>query len=436
MVVGHEGPEPQLAAAIEAAARPADEGGYDGGYEAACTRLLHLLRRHVGMEVGWTSEFLGSDQVFRIVDSDDRALAPPVGARTPLSDAYCSRVLNGTMPPLIPNAQDEPLAVWLDVTFALHIGSYLGVPLHGTDGTPNGMLCLISRGPSPALDERALTTARLVAQVVDDLHHRVLGEDAVRRERADLHARLTRVCSGEGRDAVFQPIVDLGTGSAVAVEALTRFADPCRTTAGWFAAAQGLGLGRELEVAAARSALRHLADDGGPQLPIAVNLSPDVVVQAMDDVFAGVEVSRVVLELTEHRPVADYDELERVLAPYRAAGLRVAVDDTGAGYASMSHVLRLRPDLLKIDMSLVRDVDADPVRQALIGALVRFGAVAGVGVVAEGIETRDELAALVELGVRLGQGYYLERPSARAVDLPRGAHRPAEHGGDGVRGRG
>ncbi|MFS0700991.1 EAL domain-containing protein [Cellulomonas sp. 179-A 4D5 NHS] len=419
-----------LAVEIDAIARAHQD---DAHLEDACARLVHLLRQHVHMEVGWTSEFVGTEQVFRIVDVEPGHQGPAVGTRTSLNDAYCSRVLNGTMPALIPNARDVPAATWLDVTLALHIGSYLGVPLHAPDGTPNGMLCLISSGVAPQLDEHALTTARLVAQVVDDLHHRALGEGAARRERAALHTHVTALCSGLGRHAVYQPIVELTTGVAVAAEALTRFEASDRAPAGWFAAAHSVGLGRELEVASARCALDALRTPGAvpPGCAIAVNLSPDLVVGALDELLDDVDVSRVVLELTEYAPVADYDALERALAPHRAAGLRLAVDDTGAGYASLTHVLRLRPDLVKVDMQLVRGVDSDPVRQALVGALARFCAVAGALVVAEGVETEDELVSLLDLGVGLGQGFYLEKPcrEPRWAGLPHRATAVASGGG-------
>jgi len=131
------GPGEGIAQRIDAVARAHEDGTT---LEDACARLVHLLRQHVHMEVGWTSEFVGTEQVFRIVDVEPGRDGPAVGTRTSLNDAYCSRVLNGTMPALIPNARDVPAATWLDVTLALHIGSYLGVPLHAPDGTPNGML--------------------------------------------------------------------------------------------------------------------------------------------------------------------------------------------------------------------------------------------------------------------------------------------------------
>ena len=398
------------------------EEGAAGGFEETNARLLHLLRRHVGMQVAWISEFVGSEQIFRLVDVEQGAVGPAVGSGTPLNDAYCSRVLAGTMPALIPNSRDETTAVLLDVTLSMHIGSYLGVPLHGLDGTPTGMLCAISSTPSPALDERALMTARLVAQVIEAFHHRALGESAARRTREAFRTEIATACAGRGRWAVLQPIVDVRTGEAVAAEALTPFAGEGRTPSGWFAAARSLGLGRELEVAAARGALARL-EDPDPPPALCVNVSPDVAAAGLDDLLDGVDPARLVVEITEYSPVEDYDALLAALAPFREEGLRLAVDDTGAGYASMSHVLRLRPDLLKVDLSLVRDVDTDPIRQALIGALVRFSEVAGATVVAEGVETTAELDSLVDLGVPLAQGYLFGLPT----EHPRWAgyeHRP------------
>ncbi len=392
----------------------APDGENSAGYEGACARLLHLMRQHVGMKVAWISEFVGVEQVFRMVDVAPGERGPDVGSTTPLNDAYCSRVLAGTMPAVIPNVRDDPTAVWLDVTLALQIGSYLGVPLHGLDGTTSGMLCMISDQPTPNLDAHDLTTAQLVAQVIDELTFRALGEGQARRERSELRDQVTSICAGTGRLAVLHPIVDLRTGDAIAAEGLTRFADRRHNPAGWFAAAHGIGLGAELELAAARGVLDRLADDDA--LPVVgINLSPEVAVQRVREALDGVDPARVVLELTEYAPVADYDTLAAALEPLRATGMRLAVDDAGAGYSSMSHVLRLKPDIVKIDMALVRDVDTDPIRQALVVALVRFADAAGSRVVAEGIETHAELMTLVELGVPLGQGYLFGQPCEHPV---------------------
>ncbi len=108
----------------------------------------------------------------------------------------------------------------------------------------------------------------------------------------------------------------------------------------------------------------------------------------------------------------DYGALAAAVAPYRAHGLRLAVDDTGAGHSSLSHVLQLRPDVMKLDRQLVTALDRDPIRRALVKSLRHFCADAQVDLIAEGVETSQEALALRAIGVTLGQGFHLGRPAA------------------------
>jgi EAL domain-containing protein (putative c-di-GMP-specific phosphodiesterase class I) len=121
---------------------------------------------------------------------------------------------------------------------------------------------------------------------------------------------------------------------------------------------------------------------------------------------------RLVVEITEHEPVDDYDELADSLRPLRALGVRIAIDDAGAGYASLRHTLALAPDIVKVDISLTHSIDVDRGRRALASALISFADEMDMTIVAEGIETAAELATLRELGVRYGQGYHLAEPAA------------------------
>jgi EAL domain-containing protein (putative c-di-GMP-specific phosphodiesterase class I) len=137
----------------------------------------------------------------------------------------------------------------------------------------------------------------------------------------------------------------------------------------------------------------------------------------------------IVLEVTEHEAIVAYAPLRdatRVLGP----GVRLAVDDAGAGVANFNHLVELRPNFVKIDISLVRGVDTDPSRRAVVVGLVHFAAEAGCEVLAEGIETEAERATVMELGVTLGQGYLLARPaSARAWQAaPRQSEAPVRSG--------
>jgi EAL domain-containing protein (putative c-di-GMP-specific phosphodiesterase class I) len=119
----------------------------------------------------------------------------------------------------------------------------------------------------------------------------------------------------------------------------------------------------------------------------------------------------IVLEITEHAPVESYADLTAALDLLRSQ-VRIAVDDAGAGYAGLQHILEIRPDIVKLDIALVRGVDGDPVRRALVAGMVAFAREGGCSLLAEGIETDSELSTLQTLGVALGQGYLLGRPAS------------------------
>lgn len=210
---------------------------------------------------------------------------------------------------------------------------------------------------------------------------------------------------------VFQPVVSLATGSVVGMESLARFVDPPgRSPDRWFVEAHRVGLGAALELAAVEAALALFDQLPGSTL-LAVNASPAVLASAeLAELVLRREPARTVVELTEHVAVVDYSDLNRAIADLRAHGVKLSVDDAGAGFASLSHIVKLAPDYIKLDRELVHGIDVDPVRQALGQALVAFAHSTGAQVAAEGIETADELATVKQLGMDYGQGFHLGRP--------------------------
>jgi PAS domain S-box-containing protein len=230
------------------------------------------------------------------------------------------------------------------------------------------------------------------------------------RRREAAHRRIEAVIAQRTFRPVFQPIIELSTHRTVGFEALTRFDDGSRPDE-TFAAALECGLGIELETVTLEAALQ-----GAGLLPagawLSLNVSPSLVVEGATLGRVLASTSRtVVLEITEHEAIADYAPLHAAVLRLGPA-VRLAVDDAGAGVANFNHLVELRPDFLKIDIGLVRGVDADVGRQAVVAGLVHFAASAGCQVIAEGIETDAELASVSGLGVTLGQGYLLARPAA------------------------
>jgi EAL domain-containing protein (putative c-di-GMP-specific phosphodiesterase class I) len=241
----------------------------------------------------------------------------------------------------------------------------------------------------------------------------------VEAERARRTARVETVLRSSSLRIVFQPIVDLRDGVIVGFEALARFDDePHRPPHAWFAEAAEVGLGLELELAAIDAALA-MVDVLPANLLLSVNVSPDTATSPrLVESLARVAGPRMVLELTEHSRIDDYQTLVSALDALRHQGIRIAVDDAGAGYAGLQQILGLRPDVIKLDVDLTGGIDADPVRRALAASLVKFSADTGAVIVAEGIETPEELRTLRELGVAWGQGYFLARPAP--LPLPKG----------------
>lgn len=223
--------------------------------------------------------------------------------------------------------------------------------------------------------------------------------------------RVQGVLDEEEIGPVYQPIFDLEDERVIAYEALSRFpGDPARGPDRWFAEAWDVGLGIPLELMAVRiaaGALPRLPDD----VSLSVNASPPTIFSGRFLSCFGEDADRVTVELTEHRHVDDYEGFTSMLGPLREAGGKVAIDDFGAGYASLRHILKVRPEWIKLDISLTERIDENQVAHALASSLVSFADEVGVRVIAEGIETEEELDALLEIGFRYGQGFYFGMPS-------------------------
>jgi EAL domain-containing protein (putative c-di-GMP-specific phosphodiesterase class I) len=219
-------------------------------------------------------------------------------------------------------------------------------------------------------------------------------------------------------ELVFQPIVDLQRRVTVGYEALSRFpAPPVATPDRWFAAAKQVGCAVELEALVIERALAQRAELP-PNSFLSINVAPEALLEAeVQSLLNKGPLERVVFELTEHTAVADYELLARAIEEVRAHGAFVAVDDAGAGYASLQHILLLRPDFVKLDRALIAGLDRDEAKAALVEMFGGFSSRIDAWLLAEGIEEPAELARLIQLGVPLGQGYLLGRPDRRMLGV-------------------
>ncbi|HEU0235125.1 MAG TPA: EAL domain-containing response regulator [Candidatus Limnocylindrales bacterium] len=268
---------------------------------------------------------------------------------------------------------------------------------------------VVAGGPLPGAAERAADRLPAILEFAA-VAGALLGPQILADRSAILRDTIGAIIERGAFHPLYQPIVDLESGATLGYEALTRFEDgapPDRRIAD----AAAVGLGRELELACLRRALR----DAG-SLPagawLSLNVSPDTVLDAPS--LAAVIGGRgrgLVLELTEHAAVSDYVALRAATDTLRPLA-RVAIDDAGAGYASFRHIVELRPDFVKLDIGLIRSIDGDPARQAVVAGMDYFALKTGCSLIAEGIESEAERDVLRSLAIELGQGYLLGRPQA------------------------
>jgi EAL domain-containing protein (putative c-di-GMP-specific phosphodiesterase class I) len=236
----------------------------------------------------------------------------------------------------------------------------------------------------------------------------LIGPDLTTRAKSmRVRQRIVDVIDRLAFHPVFQPIVDLKNDRVFGYEALTRFEDGTAPDE-QFAAAEAVGLGLALEAATLRAAIA--AADLGPGLFLNLNVSPALVLEgnAIRSLVRGAR-HRLVLEITEHSAITDYDAFHRAVAALPRS-VCLAVDDAGAGFASFRHILELQPTFVKLDRSLVAEIDRDPAKQALVVGMRQFARSTRCRLIAEGVETEAERVALVRLGIRLAQGYLLGRP--------------------------
>lgn len=252
---------------------------------------------------------------------------------------------------------------------------------------------------------------QVTADVISELSSHLEREATDAEARREQHRRIHSTISGARLELVFQPIVDLQTRRRNGVEALARFpGDPTMPPDVWFAQAWEVGLGVELELLACRMALEKTRELPSETF-LSLNISPQTALSPQfPTLLEGERVGSLVFEITEHARVDDYEALAKAFESAIVSGARIAVDDAGAGFASLRHILNLHPHVIKLDIDLVRGIHQDRSRRALAAALISFAAEMDCVIVAEGIETGEELGTLVALGVHSGQGYYLGRP--------------------------
>ena len=375
--------------------------------------LLRTAKKSLRLSVAFLTRMDGTTQHLEVVESSVPVLFQE-GATQVQETSLCQAILDRKLPPVIPDLKDFDEAMKLPAARLPRIRSYVSVPVTLSDGTLYGTFCAAGLTSDKDLSKRDKSLMDVLASAAS-----VIIEPQVRERgrRTEIQERLAPVMAAGGPAVALQPIVQLATGTQVGAEALSRF------PAEWglapdvvFEQAHSVGLGHELEVQALRGAAALL--DRSPGY-VAMNVSPaTLLTDGCARLLRELPLERVLLELSEHDPVDDYDALAAALAPFRAAGLRLAIDDVGAGFSSLRHIVVTGPDVIKIDRSIVSGLDVDPVLSTLVGSLVEFARGLRARVVAEGVETAEEAVVLRRLGVDHGQGWHFGRPAVPEPAAP------------------
>jgi EAL domain-containing protein (putative c-di-GMP-specific phosphodiesterase class I)/CheY-like chemotaxis protein len=387
--------------------------------DAAQRRAITAALRRVRSE-GSAEHVAGAlvKELMPVLDIDAAALATVQGdgSLVPLAEAGKWPGQFGSGPSLEPAVARRLLEATAEGPWAIEHdrkpgatasgdGTVAAIRLEGANGTFGLLVIRISARHDDAREiVRRMPLYVEAADLIAAMLGPVLEGDGERRqERAALEGLIR---TGAFTPYV-QPLVTLADGHVVGYEALTRFHDGTPPDQR-FASASRLGLGRDLERATLGAAV-----EAARALPagafLGLNVSPDMVLSGELSPLLSNADRKIVLEITEHTPIDDYPSLRSALAQIRPPA-RVAVDDAGSGYASLRHILALRPAFVKLDMTWVRGIEADPARQALVAGLVHFASEVGCQLIGEGIETESERRTLLRLGVPLGQGYLLGRP--------------------------
>ncbi len=367
--------------------------------------LLRTARSSLGLSLAFLSRMDGTTQTLEVVESAVPQLMKD-GVERPQSTSLCQAVLDGRLPTVMPDLRDHPAAMELPAARFPRLRSYVSVPVTFSDGTVYGTFCAAGLRADESLGKREQSLMEVLARAAA-----MIIEPQVRtmeRER-EIRARLGPVMAEGGPTVLLQPIVRLQDGARIGAEALSRF--PAEWALGpdvCFEQAHSIGEGVALELQALVRGAAYLDEVDGY---IALNASPVTLLDPGCRAFlAQLPPERVLVELSEHDAVDDYEALADALAPLRASGVKLAIDDVGAGFSSLRHVVLTAPDTIKLDRAVVSGLAEQPVLAGLVASMVTFAHGIGSSVVAEGIETRTDADLLRDLGVDAGQGWYFGRP--------------------------
>lgn len=375
--------------------------------ERSMRDLVDALRRHLSMEVAFIGELTDRQRILRVVAAQGPD-GPRSGRADPEAESHCAQVVEGRLPEILGDISEHPTAAGLQAVRDLEIAAYIEVPLRLPGGELYGTLCCYDRTENNSLGERDLALMRAVAEV--------LGERIARRRKEDqeayaFRAALTSTLGSDAIQVAWQPIVRVNDRQPIGNEALARFPEiPQIATGEMFMMARRLTPDLNLDMQVLERVLAQRGKDDGGQLRF-INAWPELLTESRFFDLIKRAGKDVVIELVEDPATIPTEMLKQAAMRVRRYGLRVAIDDVGTGHSNLARLVEICPDYIKLDRSLIREIDRDPAKQALVATFVSFSERIGGQIVAEGVERAAELEVLADLRVPLAQGFYIGRPT-------------------------
>lgn len=370
--------------------------------------LLNVSRKHLNMDVAFISEFTDGKRVFKYLDSGAESETIQVNDSDPLQSTYCKKIVDEELPQIISDTSTHPITQKLEVTKSLSIGAYIGVPIKLNNGQIYGTFCCYRHKPDKSLTDSDLSLLTAFSGLASKIIDKKL---ALEQQFNGMNLSVKSVLTPLKIKTLYQPIYSIKKSKITGYESLSRFSSPdYRSPDIWFNEANQVGLGKKLELIAVAQAIKGLE-----ALPkdrdISINVSPELIIDgSLMPLLKNIPFERVILEITEHAPIVDYPAFRSSLYTLRQKGIRLAIDDAGAGYSTFQHILELDVDFIKLDISLIKNISVDTKRKSLATAILAFAKSENCKVVAEGVETINEFLELSRLGVDKVQGYFISHP--------------------------
>jgi EAL domain-containing protein (putative c-di-GMP-specific phosphodiesterase class I) len=381
---------------------------HPSGAREAIGDMIEALRARLDMDVAFVSRQIGTThRIFTHVAA--RGHAPlNSGDHNPNENSLCWLVIQGKLPERINDTSHYEAAACLPITDAINVRAHFSVPLRRRDGRVHGSLCCFSYRPRPDIEERDMQMLRSVAAIVSDqIESRIEQE-----ERGEAAAQeIARLMFDDDLTIIHQPIFDLTDWHLIGYECLMRHkANLEQSPQELFDRARAAGQVLDLELHLASKALATL-DPAEPERFIAIKVSATTLVSPalVRMIPEGLE-SRLVIELNDHDDAMQREMIKAAIQLLKSRAW-VAVNSAGAGLSGLQALVDLEPDIVKIDRDSLTGLAEDPARRALVKALVQFAGETEVTLIAQGVETREDLQALREIGVRFAEGYVFGRPA-------------------------